>query len=891
MTVPGRPQPAAVVALDATTFLLLAHYAGPDRVGTTAQPVAALQRLHDQLAALHEQHPDAAYRFCVFEAATPGLAIVSAAAADAFAAQLAPARTLAAAMGWTVLDTPPSGALDMLATICAGATGKTLPVVVVGPRKQLAQLVGPGASWRDPITGKCYDVAAIHDQFGVAPQLVPDYLALVGDLADGIEGVPRVGPKRARAALREYGSARDIVERADTLAGSEHELLINHVDALAMRLERLQLRPANIALDVLVASAHAVAGPADDVASLTRQLGLATGTPATQAARTVTSAATAVDMIRTEAQLHELCDRLAGQTVSIAVATDTLAPMRARLVGVALSPAAGQGAYIPLAHADGTLQLDTAAVLRQLRPWLQDPGQPKVIADARLALHAFANHGTAVGGIDADPQLQLHVLLGTEPLPLGVAAERLLRRPDVRSSAHAVVPDGSTRPAHGSEPIGRSLAEAADIAGQLARVLTHKLSAIAALAEFNDLIEQPTTRILKDIERHGMLVDTDYLRRLTLEFEQTRELLKAQAWHDAGRQFDLDDATAVAAVLYDHLGLTAPPAPEGRRRQPAAPRPVDRDTLARLERQSPVPGLITQFQHLGDLLRYTKTRLPRAVEPTTGRIHTRFELARTGRIISKDPSLHNIPVRSPQGRRIREAFVAPPGHVLVATDYSQIELRILAHFSGDPILSAAFAAGLDVHRATAAELFGIDPAHATDAQRRFAKAINFGLIYGKHTRTLALQTGVSRQEAEQFVARYFERFRGVKQYIEDVRARARQDGYVETLFGRRIAIPDIRHRDFAKRTSALNQAVNAPMQGTVADLMKVAMLAIDDWLDRELMTTRLIMQVHDELLFEAPEEELPDILHHIPRLMQTDRMMNVPITVETGYGPNWASAH
>jgi DNA polymerase-1 len=597
------------------------------------------------------------------------------------------------------------------------------------------------------------------------------------------------------------------------------------------------------------------------------------------------------ETVTTRERLQAWIDRLmAAELAALDTETDSLDAMRARLVGISFAVEPGRAAYVPLAHCgpDAPTQLPLDEVLAALRPWLEDAGRAKLGQNVKYDLHVFANHGVQVRGVRHDTMLQSYVLEAHRPHGLASMAERHLGRrglsyEDLCGKGVNQIPFAQVDVARATTYSG----EDSEMALHLHQVLWPRLAAEPGLREVYERIEMPAAIVLARMERHGVLVDSAVLARQSQDLAQRLVALEQEAYALAGQPFNLGSPKQIGDILFGKLGL-----PAKKKTATGAPS-TNEDVLQELAADYPLPAKILEHRGLAKLKGTYTDKLPQMVNPATGRVHTTYAqaVAVTGRLASNDPNLQNIPIRTPEGRRVREAFVAPPGHVLMSADYSQIELRIMAHLSEDPGLLRAFEQGLDVHRATASEVFGVPVAEVTSEQRRYAKVINFGLIYGMGPFGLAQNLGIEQKAARDYIDRYFTRFAGVKRYMDATRTQAHEQGYVQTVFGRRLWLPDINAGSGPLRAGAERQAINAPMQGTAADLIKLAMVAVQDALDREQRATRMVMQVHDELVLEVPEAELAWAREAVPRLMAGVAALKVPLLAEVGVGPNWDQAH
>jgi DNA polymerase-1 len=597
------------------------------------------------------------------------------------------------------------------------------------------------------------------------------------------------------------------------------------------------------------------------------------------------------ETVVTLAQLEAWLARLrAAPLVAFDTETDSLDPMRARLVGLSFAVEPGRAAYVPLAHAgpDAPEQLPLEQVLACLRLWLEDAAAPKLAQHAKYDVHVLANHGITVRGVVHDTLLESYVLEAHKPHSLESLAERHLGRrglsyEELCGKGVNQIPFAQVDVARATEYSG----EDSEMTLHVHEVLWPQLVAEPGLRFVYEKIELPASAVLGRIERHGVLIDPQLLARQSRELAERMLALEQQAYEIAGQPFNIGSPKQIGEILFGRLGL-----PVKKKTATGAPS-TDEEVLQELAQDYPLPARILEHRSLSKLKSTYTDKLPQMVNPATGRVHTNYAqaVAVTGRLASNEPNLQNIPIRTPEGRRVREAFIAPPGHRIVSCDYSQIELRIMAHISGDPGMTRAFAEGQDIHRATAAEIFGLVPEQVSSEQRRYAKTINFGLIYGMGAFGLAQALGIEQKAARDYIERYFARFAGVRRYMEETKARAAERGFVETLFGRRIVLPEIRGGSGPRRSAAERQAINAPMQGTAADLIKLAMIAVQRALDDERRRTAIVMQVHDELVFEVPEDEVDWVRERVPALMAGVAQLAVPLVAEVGVGANWEEAH
>jgi DNA polymerase-1 len=782
----------------------------------------------------------------------------------------------------------------VIGTLATRATREGLEVLISTGDKDMTQLVNEHVTLIDAMTDTIYDTQGVHKKFGVPPEAIVDYLALIGDSVDNIPGVPKVGPKTAVKWLTDYGSLDGVIAHAEEIPGKVGENLRASLTQLPISREL-----ATVKRDVAIEqSPQELQRRSADVAKLRElysrfefQSLLA---EVTESARAKSSAAgePAYEMIMDSTQLQAWVGRL-GASGLIAVDTETtdLDPMRARLVGISFSDRAGSGAYVPLAHVypGAPEQLDRDRVLSSLRPLLEDPQQHKVGQNLKYDMLVLGHYGIALAGIAFDTMLESYVLNSTasrhdmDSLALKYLGYKTVKYEDVAGKGKGQL-NFSEVPV---EQATTYAAEDADITLRLHQHLWPRLQETPKLRALFSDIEMPLLRVLARMQRTGVKIDADMLRTQSDELAKHMFDLEREAHVLAGQPFNLESPKQIQEVLYDKLGLPVlKKTPKG---QPS----TAEDVLQELALDYPLPRVILDYRGLSKLKSTYTDKLPEMINPETGRVHTSYHqaVAATGRLSSSDPNLQNIPVRTPEGRRIRQAFIAEPGYKLMSADYSQIELRIMAHMSGDAGLQRAFAQGEDVHRATAAEVFGVSSDAVTDDMRRSAKAINFGLIYGMSAFGLARQLRTDRSTAQQYVDLYFARYPGVKQFMDRTRAQAREQGFVETMSGRRLYAQDINAANQARRQYAERAAINAPMQGSAADLIKLAMLAVDRWIADAGADVRMIMQVHDELVFEVAEADLQSARDAIRHCMTKLAALTVPLVVDIGTGDNWDQAH
>ena len=793
--------------------------------------------------------------------------------------QLAPVETLAAALGWPTLSVPGVAVRDILATLVWRAGQEGWRVVVVAADQDLAQLAGDAVELVNPITGERLAAADVIERHGVAPRLLPDYLALVGDPLDNVPGVPAVGPKMARRWLAAYHDLAGVLANAHLIDGRLGESLRQQQEWLPVARTLKALR-TNCDLTREVPAIGGALAARDEDTELVARL-LQQYTPVSIAEAPAASAAPPpsesgeLELLDSAGALEDWLARVdRSAVVALSLHASSPSPMTGLVDGIGLATAPGACAYLPWAS------LGDAFVPQRekWRQWLERDDRPKAVHGVKLTTHLLANSGVTLRGVVDDVELASYVLGAHRSHELSALSTRYLNH-----TAMPLPPPGGQDRIHP----GRRVAHEADLIARLRPRLAELLEQAPELGQLYRDIEMPLAGILYAAERAGVRVRADLLATLTQDLAARMQLLHAQAEALAGAAFDPGSTKAVAEVLYDRLGLAAPD------KKTAASRSTAETVLRQMAPQHPLPALVLEYRSLASVRSGFSEKLPHAILASTGRVHTTYAQAKaaTGRLAASEPPLQSIPVRSAAGRRVRAAFVAPPGHSIVSADYSQIELRILAHLSGDAALLQAFGQGLDVHAATAAGLFEVALEAVSADQRRYAKGINFGLIYGMTPFGLAATLGVDRESAQGYIDRYFARFAGVRQYLDQSLIQARQRGYATSLFGRRVWLPDLASPQFARRTGAERAAINAPMQATAADLIKLAMVAVHSWLASSNLRSRLVMQVHDELVLEVPEHELSLVRQALPPLMTEVAQLRVPLVVALGSGSSWDQAH
>jgi len=910
---------AKLVLVDGSSYLYRAFHALPDLRTTKGEPTGALRGVLSMLRRLViDDKPD--YFAVVFDA--PGKTFRDAWYADYKAnrtampgdlsRQIEPIYELVRAHGWPLLMIAGVEADDVIGTLARQASAAGIATTISTSDKDLAQLVAPDVTLVNTMTNETLDHEGVVAKFGVRPDQVVDMLTLTGDAIDNVPGVAKVGQKTAAKWLAQYETLDRLIERAHEVGGVVGENLRASLEWLPQG-RRLLTVKVDCELNTKVAEL-VLAEPALDrlrelyeryeFKSWLRDLGRTdvnveiAPKPATSE-RTQAAPATEAkavphghyETVLTRDALDRMLDELErAQIVALDVATAGTDPMTMEIAGIAVSPQAERAYYVPLEHryAGAPSQLARDETLDRLRAWLEDPTRPKLGHDVKFVEHAFANHGIALRGASHDTLLESYVLESHKPHDLGGLALRHLDL--VTTNYDDLTGKGVNRIAFGEVDVERATAYAGEQVDVTQRLHAHLVPAVEGddkLRFIYETIELPVREVLFRMERNGVLVDRELLAAQSRELGARAQALEAQAHALAGGPFNLGSPKQLCEILFERMKLPV-------KKKTATGQPsTDEEVLEALAADYPLPRILLEYRALTKLKSTYADKLPAVVNATTGRVHTTFSQATavTGRLASSEPNVQNIPVRTPEGRRIREAFVAAPAHAIVSADYSQVELRIMAHLSEDPALLAAFHADADIHRVTAAEIFNVAQDEVSADQRRYIKAVNFGLIYGMSAFGLATQLSIERAAAQQFIDRYFTRYPGVADYMQRTRELARAQGYVETVFGRRLFLADIRAASGPRRAGAERAAINAPMQGTAADLIKLAMIAVQNYLDREALRTRLILQVHDELVFEAPNDEVERLVRDLPALMTSVATLRVPLKVDVGRGRNWDEAH
>jgi DNA polymerase-1 len=908
-----------LVLVDGSSYLYRAFHALPPLSNSRGEPTGAVLGVLNMLQKLRREEapdliavvfdaPGKTFRDALFESYKAQRTPMP----DELRAQLQPLMESVRAMGLPLLRVDGVEADDVIGTLAQQAAAQGYDVVISTGDKDMAQLVNDRITLVNTMTGTRLDRAGVKAKFDVYPEQIIDYLALVGDTSDNIPGIPKVGPKTAAKWLGEYGTLDKLIENAGAITGKVGENLRAGMDMLELS-RKLATIDCNVPLDQPFETLRV--GEPDrerlkelftrlEFRALLRQLvgtdaaegaAGAGSSPAAAAAEAATPAPAVprnYETIVTAAALEAWVATLkAANVITLNVATTSGGYMQADIVGIAFGVEPGNIAYVPMGHdyPGAPAQLSREVVLNALRPVLEAEQPLKVGYDLKYKTHVLKRAGIELRGEKFDTMLESYVLnstaikhelpaiarkyLGLEVTAYESIAGKGARQIDLNQIAVDVA--------------ARFVAEEADITLQLHRLLWQRLEGVPTLQRLYESIEQPLLPVLVRMEQAGVLLDGELLRKQSGELAARMREIEEQAYAAAGGRFSLESPKQLQEVLFGKLGLPVI------RKTPTGQPSTAEDVLEELAGSYELPRLILDYRALAKLKSTYTDKLPLQINRTTQRVHTCYQqaVAATGRLSSTDPNLQNIPIRTPEGRRIRQAFIAPPGWCIVAADYSQIELRIMAHLSGDEGLLKAFGEDRDIHQATAAEVFGMTLDSVTPDQRRTAKMINFGLIYGMSPFGLASRLGIERSVATKYVELYFQRYPGVRRYMDETRQLAHERGYVETVFGRRLYLNDINARNAGLRQAAERAAINAPMQGTAADIIKRAMIQVDHWLQQSKLEARLLLQVHDELVFEVRRELAEDLIAEVRRLMSGAAELRVPLKVDAGIGENWDEAH
>ena len=854
--------------------------------------------------------------------------------------QIEPIHAMVKALGWPVLMVSGVEADDVIGTLACQATQAGWETIISTGDKDLAQLVNPSVTLINTMTNEKLNIEGVKEKFGVPPELIVDYLSIIGDTVDNVPGVPKAGPKTANKWLAEFGNLDNLMANADQVKGVVGENLRATLPWLPQArqlitvktdcdlsphlpgLDDLHAKPEDAPLLRELFDRYAfktwlrdvekqLTSPENQVESAVFDLA---GSPISSAensvdgekkTRTIASAPTkdlsqetrdsqdAIELyyecVVDETGLEKWLSKIdASALTAVDTETTSLDALAAELVGISLSVKPGEACYIPVAHRNGEIQLDRDLVLKRIKPWLESKTHLKVGQNLKYDAHIFANYGITLSGVAFDTLLESYVLESHMPHNMDSLAERHLGMKTIRyeevcgKGVHQI----------GFDQVDLKIAtdyaaEDADITLRLHLELWPQIQESPGLLYIYENVEMPAMRVLGIMERNGIRIDSALLAKQGQQVGKRLLELEGEIHKLAGQPFNIQSPKQIAEILFGQLELPVI------KKTPSGAPSTDEEVLQKLAEDYPLPARILDYRSLAKLMSTYIEKLPRMADPKTGRVHTNFSQATavTGRLASSDPNLQNIPVRTEEGRRIREAFIPADGCKLLSADYSQIELRIMAHIAEDENLLTAFREGKDVHQATAAEIFGIPLDDVNSEQRRYAKVINFGLIYGMSAFGLAGNLGIERSAAQNYIAKYFDRYPGVAQYMERTRLEARENGYVETVFGRRLWLPEIKGSNGPRRQGAERAAINAPMQGTAADLIKLAMIAVEEWLEKEQLKTKLLLQVHDELVLDVPFDELELVQATLPGLMCNVAQLKVPLVVSIGIGDNWEEAH
>jgi DNA polymerase I len=924
-----------LLLVDGSSYLYRAFHAMPDLRNAQGFPTGAIQGMVNMMRRARTEL-DADHIACVFDAKGktfrdemyPEYKANRSSMPEDLAMQIEAIHQVVRAMGWPVLVVPGIEADDVIGTLAKQAKAADWNVLISTGDKDLAQLVEPGISLINTMTEERLDSAGVLNKFGVPPERIVDYLSIMGDSVDNVPGVPKAGPKTAVKWLNEFGTLDELMKRSAEVKGVVGENLRASLDWLPKARELVTVK-IDCDLKAHLIGLHELHAKPEDketlrelftqfgFKSLLRELdrGSNSASPATQGVTqeakeekpTVTKELSSGDLlgfvaelptekierhyscVTTDAELEVWLKKIDSAALTcVDTETTGLDALRVDLVGISLAVSPGEACYIPLAHSTNEDQLDKQSVLEKLKPWLESDAHAKLGQNLKYDIHIFDGCGIKLRGIQHDTLLQSYVLEShrshdMDSLAMRHLGEKTIAYEDVcGKGVHQITFDQVNLDA-----ATQYAAEDADITLRLHHAMYPAIEADEKLLRIYREIEMPAMLALAVMERNGILIDSAKLAAQGQIVGQRLLELEKQIHELAGQPFNIQSPKQIAEILFGKLELPVV------KKTPSGAPSTDEEVLQKLAENYPLPARILDYRSLAKLQSTYIEKLPRMVNPKTGRVHTNYSqaVAVTGRLASSEPNLQNIPVRTEEGRKIREAFIAKPGSVMVSADYSQIELRIMAHIAEDESLLKAFAAGEDIHKATAAEMFHVALDQVSSEQRRYAKVINFGLIYGMSAFGLAGNLGIERSAAQQYIDTYFARYPGVADYMASTRVLAKENGYVETVFGRRLWLPEIRSANGMRRQGAERAAINAPMQGTAADLIKLAMIAVQDWIEQNHMQTCMLLQVHDELVLEVPESELALVKENLPKLMTGVASLKVPLLVEVGVGSNWEEAH
>ena len=902
-----------LLLVDGSSYLYRAYHAMPDLRGPEGGPTGALYGMINMLRRMRKE-VTAEYSACVFDA--KGKTFRDDWYADYkanrpsmpedLARQIEPIHVAVRALGWPLLMIEGVEADDVIGTLSTEAEKRGMNVIVSTGDKDLAQLVSDHVTLINTMTNEKLDREGVIAKFGVPPERIIDYLSLIGDTVDNVPGVEKCGPKTAIKWLTQYETLDGIVAHADEIKGAVGDNLRRALDFLPMAKKLVTVeRQCDLTGHIVSIEESLESRPEsrEELRDVFTRNGFKTWLREVEIADAVEGPETDVppaltvdherhyDTVQTWEQLDAWLEKInAAELTAFDTETTSLDPMTAQIVGLSFSVEPGYAAYVPVAHRgpDAPVQLPRDEVLAKLKPWLESADHKKVGQHMKYDEQVLANYGIEMRGVEHDTLLESYVLESHRTHDMDSLALRHLGIKTIKYEE--VAGKGASQIGFDEvalETAAEYAAEDADITLRLHQALYPQVAAEKTLDYVYRDIEVPTSRVLRKMERTGVLIDAEKLRAQSSEIATRLIQLESEAYVLAGGEFNLGSPKQIGQIFFEKLELPVV------KKTPSGAPSTDEEVLQKLAEDYPLPKILLEHRGLSKLKSTYTDKLPRMVNAQTGRVHTNYAqaVAVTGRLASNDPNLQNIPVRTGEGRRIREAFIAPPGHKLVSADYSQIELRIMAHISGDESLLRAFSQGEDIHRATAAEIFSVTPLEVSNDQRRVAKVINFGLIYGMSAFGLAANLGITRDAAKLYIDRYFARYPGVARYMDETRLSAKAKGYVETAFGRRLWLPEINGGNGPRRQAAERAAINAPMQGTAADLIKLSMIAVQKWIEESKVGTRMIMQVHDELILEVPDAELSDVRKRLPELMCGVAALKVPLVAEVGAGLNWEEAH